>query len=545
MKEKQPSAESMITGSQVACAEAVSKPISIADVVQEPPRGGDSAGDPALHELKRKTTHGALVTAFGQAAGVVLRIGSMVILARLLTPEDFGLVGMATASTGFLAMFQELGLSMATVQRGSITREQTSTLFWINLAVGGILAALCAASAPILAAFYHEPRVLWITVLIGSGFIFSGAAAQYGALLRRQMRFAVVTLIEIMVLCLTIALGIGMAVAGQGYWALVAMSVCPAVVNLLGVWAVSGWMPGPPRRGTGVRSMVKYGGTLTLNWFIVYLAYNTDKVLLGRLWGAAALGIYGRAYQFINLPIQNLNSSIGMVAFPALSRLQDDPVRLKSYFLKGYGLFLTLLMPITMGCALFAEDLVLVFLGSKWNATVPVFRLLAPTILAFALINPFSWLMMATGRAARSLKIGLLIAPVVILGYVVGLRYGPQGVAAGFSVAMMFLVAPVIFWSTRGTSITAIDTFKVLIRPLVSVLIGAAAALAAWNFIHLLALPLLRLFAANAVLFGIYAIVLWFVTDQKDVYVGLLRDIGIWRFSDRRRRKASAAPADA
>jgi O-antigen/teichoic acid export membrane protein len=281
--------------------------------------------------------------------------------------------------------------------------------------------------------------------------------------------------------------------------------------------------------------MLKYGGTLTLNSVVAYVAFNADKVLLGRVWGADILGIYVRAYQFINLPTSNLETTISGVAFPALSRLQNDPERLKSYFLKGYAVFLSLVLPITMGCALFAEDIIRVFLGPKWGEAVPVFRMLAPAVFAYMLIKPFGWFMQATGLATRSLYLGLLLAPVVILGYVAGLPYGPTGVAAGFSVGTVLLVLPIIFGATRGTSITFVDTLRVVLRAFSSILIGAGTALAMWPFIHLLASPLLRLFAANGIMFGVHALLQWFVMGQKVVYLGLLKDLGIWPLAGRTR----------
>jgi len=349
--------------------------------------------------------------------------------------------------------------------------------------------------------------------------------------LMREMRFSALATSDVISLFVGIATGVGMALAGLGYWSLVGITVCQNIVNTLGVWIAGGWIPGLPRRKVGVRSMLKYGGTLTLNSVLVYIAYNTDKVLLGRFWGAEVLGIYGRAYQFINIPTSNLNVCIGQVAFPALSRLQNEPKRLKSYFLKGYGLFLSLVMPITMACALFAEDIIRVFFGPNWGEAAPVFRLLAPTILAFALINPFGWFMQAIGHAARSLKIAMLLVPVVILGYVVGLRYGAEGVATGFSIVAVVLVVPVIFWARRGTPVTMMDTVRAIIPPFVSVLIGTAAALAGWSLIRFLDSALLRLVAANTILFGVYGLVLWFVMGQRAVYLGLIRDMRIWPFA--------------
>src|SRR5262249_3305482 len=214
---------------------------------------------------------------------------------------------------------------------------------------------------------------------------------------------------------------------------------------------------------------------VTVSNLLAYLAFNVDKVLIGRVWGAAALGTYGRAYQLINLPNENLQSTIGAVAFPALARVQNDPARLKAYFLKGYGLFLSLVMPITMGCALFADDLILVFLGPKWHEASVIFRLLAPTILALAFTNPFAWLLMATGRAGRSFSIALAVTPLLILGYAFGLRHGPTGVAVGFSTTMAVCVVPVLLWAKRGTLVTMLDIFRAARPALASLLMGGAA----------------------------------------------------------------------
>jgi O-antigen/teichoic acid export membrane protein len=520
-------------------AESSTGSSSISEVVSKQDHGIYSDHSHSPRDLKGKTARGALVSILGQGASFILRTGSMVVLARLLTPNDFGLVAMVTACTGFLGLFRDAGLSMATVQRAAITRAQTSTLFWINLAVGALLAALSAAIAPILVRFYHEPRLVWITIVIGTSFILNGATAQHRAILQRSMRFAALTAIDVVSLFASIAVGIGMALAGLGYWALVGMTVAQPAVSLIGVWAVARWVPGRPQRGTGVGSMLRYGGMVTLNGFVVYLAYNADKVLLGRFWGAATLGIYGRAYQLVSLPNDSLNSTVALVAFPALSRLQNDPDRLKSYFLKGYGLFLSLVMPITVACALFANDIIPVFLGPKWGEAIPVFRLLAPTILTFAFINPFGWLLLSTGQAKRSLQIAFLIAPVVVLGYVAGLSHGPEGVATGFSFATVLLIVPVILWATRGTSITPADVMKVILRPLLSILLGVVAALASWNFVLHVNPPLLRLVVANTILFGVYILALWFVMGQKAVYLSLFEEIGIWPLGKRRKRKVS------
>jgi PST family polysaccharide transporter len=478
--------------------------------------------------LKRKTVRGALASGAAQGAAFILRTGSMVIMARLLFPEDFGLFGMVVAVTGVLSLFRDFGLSMASVTSVSITHAQISTLFWVNVGVGCLLAVICAVAAPVLVIFYSEPRLLFITVAVGIGFVFLGVGAQPRALLQREMRFGALALIDTLALIVGTAAGIGMAALGQGYWALVVMTISPQIVSAIGVLVASGWLPGRPKRGSGVRSMLWYGGSLTFNGLVVYLAYNIDKILLGRFWGADALGVYGRAYQLINLPNENLTAMVSQVAFPALSRLQNDPERLRSYFTKAYGLFFAFTLPLTAGAALFPADIIVVFLGPRWLDTAPIFRLLAPTAFVFALMNPIGWMLMATGRIGRSVKMALIIAPTVVLGYVLGLSYGPEGVAFGFSSAMVLMAAPLIAWACRGTPVTSADLLRTVLPSLLAIGAGVAASVVAGARVQSIESPFLRLVAESAVLFAVYWSVLLFGFNQWQVVKSVFREL---RFS--------------
>ena len=286
--------------------------------------------------------------------------------------------------------------------------------------------------------------------------------------------------------------------------------------------------------------MLAFGGAVTLNNLIIYVAYNADKVLIGRFWGAAALGIYGRAYQLINMPNENLYSTIGVVAFPALSRVQADPARSRSAFLKGYNLFLSLVMPITVGCALFADDIVLLFLGPKWHDAATIFRLLAPATLGFAFINPFAWLMLAGGRVGRFLKIAMIFTPVLILSYWLGLRNGPRGVAIGFSIGMAVCTIPFQLWAKHGTLIALRDLFKAMAPSVTSIVMGAAVTFASQSIVHRLRPPFGRLVAESAILFGVYLLTLLFIMKQQTVYAGLLRQAGLTWTTRSRRPEATA-----
>jgi O-antigen/teichoic acid export membrane protein len=480
-----------------------------------------------MKDLKKVTLRSGVVTVCAQTIKVVLRTGSLMVLARLLEPRDFGLVGMVMAVTGFLRIFADAGLSTVTIQRPNVTYEQVSTLFWFNMLFGGILFGLLVAIAPILVTFYHESRLFWVTVALASGFVLNGATSQHRALLQRQMRFAALAAIDISSLSVGIAVSVAMAANGYGYWALVGMDVTITGVAGILVWLVGAWIPRLPRRKVGAGSMLHFGGVLSFNGLLVYLGNNADKILLGRFYGAEALGIYERAYQLITVPTDSLRSAIGSVAFTALARIQDDEERFKNYFLRGYSLIFALTLPMIIGFALFADDLIFVVLGPKWNDVVPLFRLLSPMALAVVAISPFSWLILSKGQVVKILKMSLVATAVKIGGYIVGLPYGSTGIASAYSAAMMLLIVPLITWAKHGTSVSWTEILRAISQPLVSVGVAAGIAFSAQLACGDILSPFLRLTVAIGVLSGSYLWMLLYIMKQKAIYLDLFRALKI------------------
>ncbi|HUO24388.1 MAG TPA: lipopolysaccharide biosynthesis protein [Candidatus Aquilonibacter sp.] len=476
-------------------------------------------------DLKRTSVRGGAVAVLAQVTSMALQLGTTFVLARLLAPSDYGLQSMVLTLTAFVSLFKDAGLSVASVQRESLTQQQISTLFWINIALGFLLMLLVAAMAPALVRFYREPRLFWITIASSTIFFINSLAIQHRALLDRAMRFATNAKIDIVCAVAGTAVAIVMAVMKFGYWALICQNITLPIVGALVAWIVMPWRPGRPRWTAEMRSMLHFGGTVTVNGVVVYVAYNTEKILLGRYWGAAPLGIYGRAYQLATLPVQQLINAVHGVAFPVLSRLQSEAERLRRVYLKSLSLVVSLTIPVVIGSALFAEEIVRVVLGPKWTDSVPVLRLLAPTVMALALMNPFSWFLKATGRVGRSLRIAFLICPAVILGVLVGLRKGPAGVAMGYSVAMMLLLVPVIAWSKHNTGITARAYLDAVKRPLMAGLCGGAAGWLVQSAFRsqLTPVPLLAVELGMSSL--VYALVLLLVMGQKEFYFDVARQI--------------------
>jgi O-antigen/teichoic acid export membrane protein len=478
-----------------------------------------------LHNLKGKAIWSGIVKLLSQTATSILRLCYLAVLARLLSPNDFGLVAMVLVITGIFDLFTTAGLSSATIQKAEVSNQQVSNLFWINVLVGTTLALLCAASASFMAEFYREPSLFWITVAMASGFVFNALGVQHSALLQRDMRYVTLSVLDTLSQGGSILLGIAMAFAGYGYWALVAAAVAGPAIHTTGCWLATGWLPDRPRAGAGIRSMLHFGGTITLNSLTVYIGYNAEKVLLGRFWGADTLGLYTRAVQLINLPVSMTNAAIGGVFFSALSRLQEDPVRLRAFFLKGYSLVMAVTMPATIFSALFADDIIAVVLGPNWMQAATIFRLMTPTILVFGIINPLSWLLLSVGLQRRSLHVGLVLAPLVFASYAIGLPYGPVGVAFCYSAAMTLWLLPHLVWCLHGTMISVMDLARTIAGPFLSGIVAAAGAYELQRRFGEDLTPVLRLALGGATMAGIYAAVLLFAMGNRTFYLDLLTSL--------------------
>lgn len=477
-----------------------------------------------MRAIKEKTIRGGAAKFIGQVHSVLVRVGTLVVLTHTIDPGDFGLVAMVTAISGVFDIVTG-GLSAATIQKADVSHEQVSTLFWINIAISASLMVLCMAGGPIVAAFYHEPRTVWIMASIAPALVINAASVQHVSLMQRELRYVAITLIEIISQSVAAGLAIGLALAGYGYWALVANMVAASIVTAVGAWAASGWRPGRPRLDNEITSLLRFGGTVTVNGLVVYVGFNFEKVLLGRYWGSDALGLYGRAFQLISLPTSNLNAAIGGVAFAALSRLQNDPERFRTYFLRGYSVLLSMTVPATIFCALFADDIVVVVLGPAWTDAAVISRLLSPTILIFGIINPLGWLLPSIGKQRRSLKIAFVVAPLVNAACVVGLPFGPSGVALAYSTALAVWLVPHVMWCLHGTVISVRDLCITAARPLLSGAVAALAATALSSDTAGLGPPVMRLALGGVVMLSVYAWFLLIIMQQKSFYFGLLTEL--------------------
>lgn len=474
-------------------------------------------------DLKGRSVRGGAVTMITQAGKFILNMGSTVILARLLTPQDYGLIGMVTAVTGLVALFNDMGLSTATIQRAEINHNQVSTLFWVNVVLSASIMLLTAAVAPAIAWFYNEPRLTWITLTLAITFIFAGLAVQHQALLTRQMRFTTLAVVEIISVLCGITTAIISAWYGAGYWALVLMQLAIAISSTVGIWSVCGWRPGSPVRNSGVRSLLAFGGNLTGFSVLNYFSRNLDNILIGRVWGAGSLGLYSKAYGLMMLPLQQINNPITAVAVPGLSRLHSEPQQFRNHYLKALSLITASTMPVVLLMIILSEEIIKLLLGSRWGEAAVIFQYLGISAFFQPITNTSGWLYISTGRTDRMFKWGIFSSAFLVASFFVGLPYGVRGVALSYSIAKLLQTVPCMYYATRDTSITLLDLVDA-VKPsfLASVIAGAIAFGIQFVIAHSLPVSVTAIISLF-VMVSIYSFIMFYLFGAKELYSSVLQ----------------------
>jgi PST family polysaccharide transporter len=421
-----------------------------------------------MADLKGRSVRGGAVTIAAQWVKFCLQMVSMVVLARLLSPQDFGLIAMVMVVTGFVTRFKDMGLSSATVQNAEINHAQISTLFWINVAFSFGMMLIIVALAPAITWFYGEPRLTWITIVLASGIVFGGLTIQHQALLRRQMRFGVLAVVDIISILVSVLTGIVAACYGLRYWALVIMQLMTAVTQVIAVWFACRWRPGFPVCGSGVRGMLAFGGYITGFNLMNYFARNGDNLLIGKFWGAGQLGFYTKAYGLLLLPLGQITYPITSVAIPTLSRLQNDPDQYSRYYYRAINTIAFITMPIVAMLAALSHEVITIVLGKQWTDSAIIFKVLAFAAVFQPIWSTLGWIYVSLGQTKRLMYWGLVMVPLIVISFVIGLPWGGLGVAMSYTICFLFVIMVPSFWyAFRYSPVDVTGLFRAISCPLV------------------------------------------------------------------------------
>lgn len=428
-----------------------------------------------IAELKHQSVRGGTITLVSQAVSTAVHLASTVILARMLTPSDYGIIAMVTAVTAFAGLFRDLGLSAAVIQKQGLTSGQQTNLFWLNVAMGTLLTIVVAVCAPLVARFYNQPELTAVTVVLSFNFLIGSLGAQHGAMLIRNLQFVRKAIAEITGNILVLAIALLLAYQGYAYWSLAVSSIMGAIVTSALLVYLSPFRPGLPKPGQGIAEMVQFGANITGFNIVNYFHRNLDNILIGRVWGLESLGVYSRAYSLLMLPIHAIRSPITAVTFPAMSRLQNEPTALKGYFTRATKLVALLTMPLVAFLFTCSSSIIELALGQQWLECAPVFSILAITAFIQPTAGLRGMLMQSCGRGQAYLIWGLINAATVSLGFVAAVPWGMNAVAASYAISNYVLLFPSLHLAFKGTEVSVRDFVVAITYPLFASLSGIAA----------------------------------------------------------------------
>jgi PST family polysaccharide transporter len=457
------------------------------------------AGTASMREdLRGRSVRSAGYTAAAGMTSFVIRIGSTMLLARLIIPEHFGLLAMVAAVVAFAEQFRDLGLSTATVQAKEVSRQQVSNLFWINAGCGAFIAVVVAALAPALAWFYEDPRLLPITLAIASTPLLGGLTVQHQSLLTRQLKLGRASLVRVLSSLLSVSLAIGLAMAGFGYWALVVREVSRSAFVAVGMWVSCPWWPSRPARTGDMKRFLLFGGNLTAANMVASLVGNIDKVLLGKFFGPIATGFYRQAQFLVTAPMDQIIHPIFRASEPGLSSLQDEPRRYRNYYRKILSAVSLGTMPLSVFLAVYAEEFTLILLGEKWLEAAPLFRILCLATFLRPSVSTAHSVLVTLGRGKQYLLIGLTQNGLFLVLVGIGILLGPAGVAAAMPATTLFLLFPTLWYCFRDSPVTQGVFWRGVAKPFVAALVMGASLMVLEVFFSLDP-PLLVLVRAGAV----------------------------------------------
>jgi O-antigen/teichoic acid export membrane protein len=395
--------------------------------------------------LKRQTLSGVAWSSTGRVGQQVIQFALTILLARLLLPEDFGLIGMVLVFTGFASLFAEFGFSSALIQRPEITEAHSSSVFWLNLLVGLLLSGGFYFLAPLLSDFYAVPDLQPVARALAITFSIASVGIVPTALLQRRMDFKRLARLELLAAALAGGIAVFMALRGFGVWALVAQTLIGSLVTVVLAFILSGWRPSLSFSHRAVADLLHFSSHLFGFKFINYWARNADNLLVGKLIGSVGLGIYSRAYSLMLLPVTQVIRVISRVMFPALSLIQDDTKRVKRVYLRAMGMIALITFPMMTGLFVVAEPFVLAVLGVQWSAVVPVLQILCVVGLIQALCNPTGWIYQSQGRTDWLFWWGVGGAGTLIVAISIGAALGTvESVAWAYMIANLVLFYPCI-----------------------------------------------------------------------------------------------------
>jgi O-antigen/teichoic acid export membrane protein len=464
-------------------------------------------------ELGKQVFKSGLVTTFSKAVQSLLQIVSTIVLARLLAPEDFGLMAIIFALTSFAPMLIDCGLGDVTVQRKTISHAQVSSLFWINLGIGVAVAALLVLGSGTIAAIYNQPRLQPMAAAFGLTFVFSALAMQHIALLRRSMRFTDLAVIETISFTISAVVAIAMAATGGGYWSLVVRPILASLLTAIGAWTLSRWKPGLSLATPELKANLGFGFNVSIGAVAHIIANSLDRTWLGYFFLPRVVGFYQYGFLLYENAFTAIVSPLNAVGMAALSKLQADPELLKQKYLAACSFISFYSMPAFIILAVVGRDLTPFLLGEKWTPAGLILSIFALRGLVHFFETSQIWLHLALGKPKRFVRWAFLTVVVQVAAIAAGLPFGVEGVAGAIVLARGLIAIPSILYAGNPIGLRFANVVDAVGKPFIGTLVAGLAGLGILSLLPAEFPRLLRILLPSIVCMAVYA----------TIVVGLLR----------------------
>jgi O-antigen/teichoic acid export membrane protein len=421
--------------------------------------------------LQTQTSFGLMWTGISQFLTQTFRFIVIVILARLLLPEDFGTVGLAIIFTGFINTVNELGMSAAIIQRKNVSEIHLSTSFWSSVGMGFLLCILTILVSPYVAGFFHEDLVKPILLVSSSGFIIGSFAVVHKATFEKSLNFKKITIIEICSSFVTGIVSIVLAIYGQGVWSLVFGTLSGNLTSTVLYWNINNWRPSFTFSRTHFKELFGFGSFNTGSRIFNYIASNTDYIIVGKLLGVVLLGYYTLAYNLVTFPLQRVSVIVMRVTFPAFSKIQDNNEILKKGYLKVIKYTSLITFPMLAGMFAVAPEFITVLYGVKWIPMIIPLQILCIAGALKSIGAIVGTIQYSIGRADIQFKWQLFTAIIMPAALIIGVNYGITGVAGAVAIMTIFLVLVIQYITNKLIDLDMFSYLKEIFPATISSLI--------------------------------------------------------------------------
>lgn len=455
--------------------------------------------------LKKQAVNGVKWTSISSMIVAILQILQVSILARLLSPSDFGLMAIVMVVIGFTRIFSDMGISNAIIHHQDTSHNQLSSLYWLNIASGGTMFVILVALSPIIANFYNQPELIRLLILLASSFIILAIGNQHRILFQKELNFKFIAKVEITSSVLSFIIAVTSALTGQGVYSLAYAMLTKALVSSICflLFGLKIHKPSLTYKHSEIKKYINFGMFQMGDNSVNYFASQIDTVIIGRILGIESLGIYSISKQLVTRPLQIINPILTKVAFPTMAKIQNDQNKLKNLYLKLISILCTISFPLYGLLILFTPEIILLMLGEKWLVAVPIMRILALSVAIVVIGNPIGSLLLAKGKIHWGFYWNLILFFILSVSIYFASWHGLITIA--WFIVILKSLSMIFAWYFLVYPLCKpkfIEYFSIILKPFMIVIISGISA---YYFMGLCSNNILRIVLGSTIFSIIYS----------------------------------------